>query len=65
MAGVEVELIAPPANSFPRIEEAESLGALPLFHTYADNVGMTTEAREKGVQLLEVPILPSRRSLSI
>lgn len=53
-AGVEVELITAPPNNAPRIEEVESLGAIPLFHMYADTAAMSAEARGKGLDILQV-----------
>ena len=53
-AGIEVEVIVPPAKESPRIEEAEDLGALALFQLYADTVEMSPEARSKGLSILEV-----------
>ena len=60
--GIEVEVLAAPASSAPRIEEADSLGALPLFHTYADTVSMSAEARQKGIQILEVRLTLEARA---
>ena len=51
--GIEVELVAAPTTSFPRIEAVDNLRALPLLHTYAGSVGMSAEAVERGAQILK------------
>ena len=49
-----MELITAPPNNAPRIEEVESLGAIPLFHLYADFASMTADARQRGLEILQV-----------
>jgi len=57
-SGVEVEVVTAAKLAPPRIEDADGLGALQLFHMYADEVGMTPEARARGLTILEVQSSP-------
>jgi len=51
---VEVEVVAPPPAAAPRIAASEDAGALPLFHLYADHIGMSPEAVQAGSDILKV-----------
>ena len=53
-AGIEVEVVVPTASTAPRIAVDEDLGALALFHSYADTVGMSQPALEAALDLLRV-----------
>ncbi|KAK9914871.1 hypothetical protein WJX75_001641 [Coccomyxa subellipsoidea] len=50
--GIEVEVLAPPPVSAPRIEASEEAGAMPLFQLYADHVGMSAAAVAIGSDIL-------------
>ena len=54
LIGIEVEVLAPPPVSAPRIEASEEAGAMPLFQLYADHVGMSAAAVAIGSDILRV-----------
>ncbi|KAK9830414.1 hypothetical protein WJX72_011641 [[Myrmecia] bisecta] len=58
--GVEVEQVMPPPQAAVRIADAEDLGALPLFHQYAEVNNLSPQAVECGVGILTG--LPSNTS---
>ena len=52
-----MEIVRAAKLAAPRIEDAEDMGPLHLFHSYADEVSMTPEARARGLTILEVILL--------
>ena len=51
-----MEVIAPPSAAAPRIAATEDVGALPLFHLYAEHVAMSPPAVTAGCDILQVCI---------
>lgn len=53
--GVSLEVvIQPDSAAAPRLREAETLGAVQLFRTYAERNGLSGGAQERGLKILKV-----------
>eukprot|EP00192_Tetraselmis_astigmatica_P004575 CAMPEP_0117669004 /NCGR_PEP_ID=MMETSP0804-20121206/11876_1 /TAXON_ID=1074897 /ORGANISM="Tetraselmis astigmatica, Strain CCMP880" /LENGTH=487 /DNA_ID=CAMNT_0005476983 /DNA_START=136 /DNA_END=1595 /DNA_ORIENTATION=+ len=51
--GAKLETMSAPAAAQARISAAEELGALPLFHRYADSVGLEEGAVAASIEILQ------------
>eukprot|EP00873_Tetraselmis_striata_P041002 jgi/Tetstr1/461266/TSEL_006393.t1 len=51
--GAKVEVVATPVAAAARITEAEHLGAIPLFHAYAEATELSREASAAAVAILQ------------